>query len=130
MAKGISISTTDLVGNICAKQGCFVSLDSTGNEHEGLQQPNLKSSFDQTNLYAAGRYGDSTAGLLGRSTSKGQQCCCHDSSGNEHNDSHIFTIAAPMDKQIYRSIFKDIIHVSIEGLADWTFGSLRKRAPK
>ena len=35
-----------------------------------------------------------------------------------------------MAKPIYRSMFEDIIHITVEGLADWTSGSLREQAPK
>jgi len=35
-----------------------------------------------------------------------------------------------MAEPIYRGMIEDIIHISVEGLADWTSGSLRKHAPK
>ena len=67
---------------------------------------------------------------MGKCTSKGQQCCCQDSSDNEHDDGYIFLIAAPMAMPIYMSMIEDIIHISVEGHSDWTSGSLRKHAPK
>ena len=68
--------------------------------------------------------------IIRKACAKGQQCCCQDGSDSEHNDGHIFLIAAQMVKPNYRNVFEDIIHISVEGLADWTSGSLRKHAPK
>jgi len=59
---------------------------------------------------------DWTSGSLRKHAPKWQHCCCLDCCGSEHGDGDNSHVAAPMDKPFYGGVYRDIMHISVEGL--------------
>jgi len=58
--------------------------------------------------------------ISGEKRSHSGQHCCLDSSGNEHLDGRNPCIAAPITKEFYRGVFKDILHVMVKVISYWS----------